>query len=149
MEQKGVEIMQTKLPDGSVMVCGGCSKDAHLEYVGQDNKRLCKVGLAVGKRPVQGDERPETIWCNVVAWHKVAQVLSEARKGDAVFAIGRLQSRDYEGKTYTDLVAEYIDICAPRSSSSGCSSTSASYPAQSVLDREFSELTSDDGSLPF
>lgn len=141
--------MQTKLPDGSVMVCGGCSKDAQLEYVGQDNKRRCRVGLAVGKRPVQGEEKPESIWCNVVAWHKVAQVLSAARKGDSVLAIGRLQSREYQGKTYTDLVAEYISICSPTAPSGGYSAPIDGYHAQPDPDSEFSEFTTGDGNLPF
>lgn len=141
--------MQTKLPDGSVMVCGGCSKDAQIEYVGQDNKRVCKVGLAVGKRPAQGEEKPETIWCNVVAWHKVAQVLSAARKGDSVLAIGRLQSHEYQGKTYTDLVAEYINICSPTAPGGGCTAPSGGYDTSLYPESPFQELTTDDGNLPF
>lgn len=138
--------MQTKLPDGSVMVCGGCSRDAELEYVGQDGKRLRKVGLAIGKKPAQGSDRLETVWCNVVAWHNVAQALAEARKGDAVFAIGRLQSREYQGKTYTDLVAEYISICAPRVSEYGNAPERTLPPAAAD---PIQALATDDGVLPF
>lgn len=139
--------MQTKLPDGSVMVCGGCSRDAELEYVGQDGKRLCKVGLAVGKKPAQGSDRPETVWCNVVAWHNVAQALAEARKGDAVFVIGRPQSWEYQGKTYAALVAEYVSICAPRASEYG--NTPERYQAPAPAEDPFQALTTDDWNLPF
>ena len=99
--------MQTKFKDGTVMVCGGCARDAELQIVGEKSNRLCKVGLAVGKRPdPEGGEKPATVWCNVVAWHGLASILSAARKGVPVLVIGHLESRDYEGKTYTDLVAD-------------------------------------------
>ena len=29
-------------------------------------------------------------------------------KGDRVIAAGRLESREYNGKTYTDLIADYV-----------------------------------------
>lgn len=138
--------MQTKLGDGSVMVCGGCAQDAELRYVGDDGKRMCWVGLAVGKRPVEGQNKPETIWCNVVAWHDVAGVLAQARKRDVVLVIGRLKNREYEGKTYTDLVAEYVNVCLPMVSSSG-NFPESSFPAERK--DQFAELTTDDGDLPF
>lgn len=133
--------MQTRFKDGSVMVCGGCSRDAVLEYVGQDGKRLCKVGVAVGRRPGAEGEKPETIWCNLVAWHEVAQVLSAARKGDPVFAVGRLQTRQYNGKEYTDLVAEFVAVCAP--------GVPAAYGAPVPQPSGFQEIDEDDGYLPF
>ena len=98
--------MQVQFKDGTVMVCGGCARDAELEYVGADSKRVCKVGLAVGKR------EDATVWCNVVAWHNLASLLSAAKKGDPVLAIGKLKSREYNGKTYTDLVADFVSVCS-------------------------------------
>ncbi len=99
--------MQAKLTDGSVMISGGCAKDAELKLVGGDGKRCCKVGVAVGK-----DRDGAAIWANVVAWHGMASVLSMAKKGDPVFVIGRLESREYNGKPYTDLVAEFVSVCS-------------------------------------
>lgn len=98
--------MQWMLKDGTVLAMGGCSKDAELEYVGENQKRVCKVGLAVGKR------EDSTIWCNVVAWHNLASILSAAKKGDPVLVIGKLKSREYNSKTYTDLVADFVSICS-------------------------------------
>lgn len=135
--------MQTKLMDGSVMVCGGCSCDAELQYVGSDNKRLCKVGVAVGKvADPAGGERQKTKWCNVVAWHDMASILSQARKGDAVLAIGRLKTRTYNDKEYADLVAEYISVASVHAQAESAAAFIA--PQQ-----EFAELTEDDGELPF
>lgn len=129
--------MQTRFKDGSVMVVGGCSKDAELEYVGQDSKRICKVGLAVGKR-----EDGSTIWSNVVAWHDTAEVLSSAQKGQQVLVIGYLKQREYNGKTYTDLVADYVSVCAPAAVNSG----SAGYDSTTT---GFTDIQDDSGELPF
>lgn len=135
--------MQTKFKDGTVMVCGGCARDAELQIVGEKSNRLCKVGLAVGKRSdPEGGEKPATVWCNVVAWHGLASILSAARKGDSVLVVGRLESRDYEGKTYTDLVAEFVSVCS-------VSAAAARPGAPAVPQERFSESGDDDGELPF
>lgn len=103
--------MQTKFKDGTVMVCGAAGRDGELQYVGDDQKRKCSLGLAVAKRPVEGQEKPETVWANVVAWHDAAAVLAQAKKGTQVLAIGRLRTHEYNGKEYTDLVADFVWPC--------------------------------------
>ena len=133
--------MQTRFKDGSVMVCGGCSKDAELQVVGEKQSRKCSVGVAVGKSSTELDDqgRPKTIWCNVVAWHGLASILSLARKGDPVMVIGKLKTREYNGKEYTDLEAEYVSVASV--------SAVASHPATPPADT-FQEVE-DDGELPF
>ena len=42
--------MQTKLSDGSVMVCGVLPKDAEYKTVGQNNSSLTKFSVKVGER---------------------------------------------------------------------------------------------------
>lgn len=127
--------MQVKLPDGSIMVCGGCAKDAELVTVGAKNSRKCTVGLAVGKR-----ETGETIWANIVAWHDTASILCVARKGDPVFVIGKQETREHNGKEYKDLVAEFVNVC----SISAVASSAAPMP-----DAEFQELPEGEEVLPF
>lgn len=134
--------MQTRFKDGSVMVVGGCSKDAELEYVGQDGKRICKLGLAVGKR-----EDGSTIWVNVVAWHDTAEVLASAQKGQQVLVIGQLKQREYNGKTYTDLVADFVSVCAPAENGQQFGQTA--HTAFRDPTKELEDLSDDSGSLPF
>lgn len=134
--------MQAKLTDGSVMVCGTCGRDAEFTTVGERGSRKCSVGLAVGKR--QGEDgKPTTVWCNVVAWHDLASMLAPARKGDAVFVVGRLKSREYNGKTYTDLEAEYLNIASVHAA--------MSFPERAAAPScdEFGALADDDETLPF
>lgn len=135
--------MQTRFKDGSVMVCGGCSKDAELERVGQDNKRVCKVGVAVGKR-----EDDSTIWVNIVAWHDLASVLSKAKKGDPVFVIGKLKTREYNEKTYTDLVADFVSVCSP-SAEATVPANGGFQPAGGGVGVDAGDFGGDDGELPF
>lgn len=130
--------MQTKFKDGSVLICGGCSKDAELEYVGDDGKRVCKVGVAVGKR-----EDASTVWVNVVAWHGLASILSTAKKGDPILVVGKLKSREYNEKTYTDLVADFVSV-APVSAVAAQGVRSVSRPSD--IDGPADD---DDGELPF
>lgn len=139
--------MQTKLPDGSVIVCGTCGKDPEFGTVGENQSRKCTVGLAVGKRAnPDGGDRPVTIWCNVVAWHDLASLLAAARKGDPVFVVGRLKSREYNGKTYTDLEAEWLNVASVR--------TAVDAPPQAVVPGgvpkdPYEALRDDNGELPF
>lgn len=139
--------MQTKLPDGSVMVSGNCAKDPDFRTVGEKNSRKCTVGLAVGKRKNPDDPAATvTIWCNVVAWHDLASLLASARKGDSVFVIGKIKSREYEGKTYTDLEAEFLSVASVHAA---IQNPAYSSPAGETQKDQFGELSDDDGELPF
>lgn len=135
--------MQVKLSDGSIMVCGNCGQDPELKTVGEKNSRKCTVGLAVGKR-----HDDSTIWCNVVAWHDLAEVLAQAKKRTSVLVVGRLKSREYQGKTYTDLEAEYVSVAAPpvRTAMAAPDMPILEYPKP---DNDFMSLDDTDPDLPF
>lgn len=138
--------MQAKLTDGSVMVCGACGRDAEFSTVGANNSRKCTVSLAVGKRPGEDGEQ-KAVWCNVVAWRDLASLLAPARKGDAVFVVGRLKSREYNGKTYTDLEAEFVSVASVHAA---MTFPGKAVEAQSAPDENlFQQLDDDDGDLPF
>lgn len=138
--------MQAKLSDGSIMVCGTCGRDAEFSTVGARNSRKCSVSLAVGKRQ---DEKGDmnTVWCSVVAWHDLASLLAPAKKGDSVFVVGRLKSREYNGKTYTDLEAEFVSVASVHAA--------MSFPERSVggqspkQDNSFQEIQDCSDQLPF
>lgn len=137
--------MQTKLPDGSVIVAGACGRDAEFKTVGDNNSRKCTVSLAVGKRQAPSQDKPVTVWCNVVAWHDLASLLAPARKGDAVFVIGRIKTREYNGKTYTDLEAEFLDVASVHAA---IETPAQSFPPAGPPPDQFSDF-SDDSELPY
>lgn len=139
--------MQAKLTDGSVMVCGACGRDAEFSTVGANNSRKCTVSLAVCKRAGE-DGKQKAVWCNVVAWHDLASLLAPARKGDAVFVVGRLKSREYNGKTYTDLEAEFVSVASVHAAMAfpGRSEQEKSAPQEDF----FQDMIDPDGDLlPF
>jgi len=135
---------QTKLKDGSIMVCGNAVRDAEFKTVGTKNTPLCKIGLAIGKR-----EDTTTIFVNVVAWRGLADLLAMAQKGDSIAVWGRMtEPREYNGKTYQDLNADWLSIASASSCQASCNSERVSSSSVVPAEQQFTEIE-DDGELPF
>lgn len=103
--------MQARMPDGSVIVAGTCGRDGECKLIGEKQTPKATVSVAVGKREDANGEKT-TVWANVVAWRGLADVLAGARKGDAILAIGRVSTREYNGKTYSNLNADFVSIAS-------------------------------------
>ena len=70
------------------------------------------------------------------------------RKGDSILCIGPMKSREYNGKTYVDIDAEFI--C--RSSIDGGAVVSGQYTNAPIATQiDFADLSEEDGEddLPF
>ena len=130
--------MQIKIGD-SVIVAGRAVKDAEYKLVGSKDSPLCSFGLSVGKR-----QDTTTIFANCKAWYGLAQYAANIQKGDTVIVTGHTESREYNGKTYTDLVAEWLNIISAESEVRKTAPSGVPYP-QGV---KFEEDGSDE-SLPF
>lgn len=142
--------MQTKLPDGSVMVAGYVPRDAEYKTVGDKGSSLTKFSVKVGEKPsVNVNERAEAVWCRCTCWHTVARASADIRKGDSVLAIGRLESHEYtdkntgEVKTGTELVCEYVSVMRDRPAEPAA----AEYAAG--ISGDFAEMNGNDDDLPF
>lgn len=94
--------MQAKFVDGSVMIAGNVTRDAEIFYVGEKSTPLLKFGVAVGK-----NKDTTTIFVNCIAWRKLAQGLNGLKKGDSFCGIGRINTKEYNGKEYKDLELEW------------------------------------------
>ena len=88
-----------------VIVAGNATRDAEYKTVGDKGTSVCSFSLAVGK-----DKDGKTKFANCKAWHSLAKLASHISKGDAVCVIGALETREYNGKTYTNLVADWLNI---------------------------------------
>lgn len=96
-----------KLQSGDFMVCGYVPKDAEMKTVGQNNSS--KTTFSIKASEVQKpDGSKEANWTNCVAWHDNARVCASIKKGDFVLAIGHIEESEYNGKTYRNLVVEYV-----------------------------------------
>ena len=130
--------------NGQAIVAGWAVKDAELKHVGAKNSALCEFCLNVGKR-----KDTTTIFANCKVWYENAHYAANISKGDMVIAAGRLESREYNGKTYTDLICDYVNF-VPKPSE-GCNS--GDVPVKSGKDinaaLEGDGEPAGDGDLPF
>ena len=102
--------MYSKLQDGNFIISGFVARDAEMK-TSQNGKRYTKWAVKVGEKPSQTQgERGEASWTNCIAWHDMARYAGQIKKGDTVMVVGRIETSEYEGKTYKTLNAEYISI---------------------------------------
>lgn len=140
--------MQTKLSDGSVMICGILGKDAEYRQVGDNNSSLAKFAVKVGERPpVNQGERAQAIWVNVQCWHSVARAARNLKKFDTALVIGKIEKKPYTAKdgsqkTDTHINAEFV-IGMPNIPAPTC--LVDDMPSKP---EDFQDLLSDDG-CPF
>ena len=143
--------MYSKLQDGSFMIAGFVAQDSEMK-TSQNGKTYTRWSVKVGTRPSQNqNERGEAIWTNCIAWHDIARYAANIKKGDTVVCIGKLETSDYNGKTYKTLNCEYINIMgkgaaapAPAQAPATANTDNMAYSNLS----EFEEILSD-GDVPF
>ncbi len=89
--------------DGST-VAGNVTKDPEYKRVGQSNRPLFKLSIAIGE-----DEKGKK-YADIAAWGKLAEKLNALGivKGDPVCAFGRWDKRDSNGRTYWTLNADFV-----------------------------------------
>lgn len=82
-----------------VTFIGNLTDDPELRFT-QGGHAVCTIRLASNRRyTVDGQEREETTYLNVVAWRDLADNVAESfSKGDRAIAIGRLKVRNYENR---------------------------------------------------
>ena len=68
------------------------------------------IGKEIGSVDVIAYHRKDSTaaFLTIKGWGPMARQVSKLSKGDPVLAAGRLENREYNGKTYTDLTADFI-----------------------------------------
>ena len=139
-----------KLQSGEFMVIGCLPRDAELKKVGQNNSSKTSFSIKASEKTLP-DGKKEAQWTNCVAWHEMARICAGFKKGDAVMAVGKIESREYNGKTYKDLVVEFAVKASVPETSAGftpASGNTAIDPADELGDlSDFDSLDPDD--IPF
>lgn len=121
------------------LVSGNAVRDGEAPPAG--SKRPAKVTVAATTK-----EDGETVFIAINGWRDRAEDIMAVRKGDSILCIGPMKSREYNGKTYVDVDAEFI--C--RSSIDGAVVTGTYTNMPSVTQMEFADLPEeDDEELPF
>ena len=102
-------------------------------------KTVCSFSLAVQERKDQ-----PTTWINLVAWEKLAEIITEhLDKGSLIYIEGRLQNREYEDndgnkKQTTEIVIR--DLTMLGQAGSGAGSSSGSQSSDGRLDFEDDDI---------
>ena len=130
--------MQSNLGEFPIVV-GKAIKEPEYKRVGSKDSPVCSFCLNVGKR-----KDTTTIFVNCKAWYKWAEYAKSMEKGDDVIVIGHKEEREYNGKTYTDLVVEWMDFKENVETSAEIAPSGKPYPATVKF-----EETPGDGDLPF
>lgn len=140
--------MYSKLSDGGFMVAGYVARDAETKTT-QSGKTLTTWGVAAAKVK-KDDGNYETKWTNCQAWHDTARAAANIRKGDTVLCIGHMETNEYNGKTYKNLVVEFFckmpNVAEAAMPTSPAANNGAGISAEDDLS-EFEELAT--GDLPF
>lgn len=139
--------MYSKLQDGSFIIAGFVAQDSEMK-TSQNGKTYTRWSVKVGTKPSQNQgERGEAVWTNCIAWHDLARYAANIKKGDNVLCVGRLETSDYNGKTYKTLNCEYISIMGKGAPPQELATANTDNMAYSNLS-EFEEILSD-GDMPF
>lgn len=82
------------------ILVGNLGRDPELTYT-PSGKAVCKFTLATTERWTgqDGQRQENTIWHNIVAWGKPAEIINEyMAKGRQIYLEGRIVNRSYDDK---------------------------------------------------
>ncbi len=116
-----------------VQIIGNLTQDPEVRHT-QSGQMVCNFTVATNRiwKDQQGQKQQQAEFHNVVAWGKLAEVVSNyLKKGGLAYVEGRLQTRSWEGKDgakryTTEIIAASLQL-GPRS---GGAPTQASTPTQ-------------------
>ncbi len=139
--------MYSKLQDGNFIISGFVARNAEMKQT-QSGKTYTTWSVKVAVKPSQNQgERGEAVWTDCKAWHDLARYATNIKKGDTVLCIGRLETNDYNGKTYKTLNCEFISIMGKGTAAAPAQEPHTADTA-SMAFSEFEEILGD-GDTPF
>lgn len=110
-------------------------------------RKQTKAGKTFYKVNVAAQQNPDstTMYVTVMGFAGLSATVGSFKKGEAVLAVGKLEKNDYNGKTYWNLIPEYVN-----SVGSGAMTNMSFKPvAQQANTGSFSEIAEADEELPF
>ena len=137
------------------ILIGRLGKDPDLQYT-PNGTAVAKFTLATNERWTgqDGQTNERTVWHNIVAWGKQAEVIKEyLSKGRQVYIEGRIDNRSYDDKEgnkryVSEIVALRVQFLGSRGDDA---SAAAAAPAatQEAPSAPPETASSDDDDLPF
>ena len=121
-----------------IMLIGNLGKDPELQ-VTSEGTPITKFSLAVNRysKTSNGEREKETEWFNIVAWRQLAEICEKyLHKGSKVYIEGRLTQRKYTDKNGIERTAVEVIANDMKMLDSKPSSSSESYSAGGLDDRD-------------
>ena len=119
--------------------------------VSQDGERKrTQNGKEFGSASIRAFNRKDgtAAFMTIKSFGDYSRLIANLRKGDHILCAGIVESREYNGKTYTDMMVDFLIA--------GDTVPSASAPAENraALSKRmdsagFAEISEEDGELPF
>jgi len=102
-------------------IVGNVTRDPEMRYT-PNGQAVCSFSVATNRRwkGSDGTNQEATEFHNIVAWGKLAEIISQyLKKGNKVYIEGRLQTRNWEGqdgtkRNRTEIVAENFIFLTPK-----------------------------------
>ena len=116
-------------------ITGRVVGEVKFSTVGANETPLTRFGVKCG-------EGREGEIVNVKCWRVLAEIAKEINNGDSVDVSGFVEQREYEGKTYYDLVADYLNVARK-----SAPAADPAAPEQLNISDIFTEISSND--IPF
>lgn len=143
------------IPDGCVvklsgdmrLVAGEVSRKPQMRET-KKGGNFVKFSMCAGAKP--GTDQEEKLYIDCIAYSNgIVNYCSDLDRGDPICAIGKMQSREYEGKTYYDLKLIWINspVITPDAAPPFEAPQSSGYGGYDGTP-EFQE-DADDSELPF
>lgn len=102
-------------------ILGNMTRDPEVRYT-PSGQAVANFGVATNRRwkNAQGEQQEETQFHDIVAWGKLAEIISQIlKKGNRVYVEGRLQTRSWDGqdgikRNRTEIVMENFIPLTPK-----------------------------------
>jgi len=118
-----------------VILCGNVGRDPEVKST--ENSKIAKFSLATTEK-YKGEEKTE--WHNIIAWGSLAEIVAKyIRKGSKLLIDGKIQTKKYQEKYYTEILALSIQMLDSKPPTERLETPTGNAPG----------ATSNDGDLPF
>ena len=88
-------------PSPVYLMQGNATRDAEDKPV--NGKDHAVVGIAAAE-----DKNGNTVYVNLNGWRQLCHAVRGIRKGDSILAVGKLKKREYNGRDYYALDADFV-----------------------------------------
>lgn len=140
-----------KLVGNYRLIGGEVSRKSQLKEM-KNGKQFCKFSICAGAKPGTEDEK---LYIDCVAYpngNNMGNVIysSYLDKGDPVLLAGQVKSREYDGKTYTDLEILWVNSPVVSIDSAPPFEAPSANPDDTPVDGvKWAEQDEDESELPF